>query len=87
MIDATRRSAARHGVTLDEAQRILGSSRHGLAAHTLACLVRRTMSPSPRSVEAAADVLDELVALGRARRVDGERLGHGGRESTTWWPL
>lgn len=87
MTDATRRSAARQGVTVAEAERILRGSRHGLSAHTLAVIVRRTMTPAPRSVEAAADVLDELVALGRARRVDGERVGNGGRGSTTWWPV
>lgn len=73
-------------MTLEEAERILAGSRHGITAHTLAVIARRTMTPAPRAVVAAADALDELVALSRARRVDGERLGDGGRSSTTWWP-
>ncbi len=87
-MDRRPNSTRSHGcVAVAEAERILKGSRHGLSAHTLAAIVRRTMTPAPRAVSAAADALDELVALGRARRIDGERLGHGGRGSTTWWPV
>lgn len=73
-------------VPISEADEILAGSIRGLTAVTLACITRRTMTPAPRSIEAAAEALDRLVELGRARRVDGERLGNGGRGSTTWWP-
>lgn len=73
-------------LTAEEAERYLVGSLRGMTAHTLACIWRRTMTPAPRSLATAADALDELVGLGKARRVDGERLGNGGRSSTTWWP-
>lgn len=70
----------------DEVERILNGSRHGITAYTMACVTKRTMTPSLNSVARAADLLDELVAHHRAQRVDGERLGNGGVGSTTWWP-
>ena len=49
----------------------------GVTAFGATCLLRHTLNPAPRAVAQVADELDALVVLGRARRVDGQRLGCG----------
>lgn len=44
------------------------------------------LHPGKPKVAAMADALDAMVVEGKATRVDGERLGNGGTDSTVWYP-
>lgn len=80
---------------------VLPGARRGVTARGLTilwmrphqcvdCRQRRSaglcMHPSETKVEAMADVLDAMVAGGSAKRLDGQRLGNGGTDSTIWYP-
>ena len=66
-----------------EVERLL--CRRGVTAFGATCLLRHTLNPAPQAVARVADELDDLVVLGRARRVDGQRLGRGGTGDTAWY--
>lgn len=58
-----------------------GRCQECVRRHNALCL-----HPSADRIRAAADALDSLVGQGRAKRVDGERLGNGGASSMIWYP-
>jgi type IV pilus biogenesis protein CpaD/CtpE len=65
---------------------LLAGCRRGMTAYGAAAILRSTSTPAPHHVAAVAEELDALVAVGQARRVDGQRrLGHGGRADTMWF--
>ncbi len=75
------------GSLLEDVERLLAACPRGLTAHATASLLRRTESPAPFQVAAVAEELDALVALGRARRLDGQRrTGYGGAGDAMWFP-